>query len=190
MNYLELVNKENIIKESYFSNLKLIDTINVFNNPIKVEEETYKAYLKLKDYLETINIYIGIDSAYRSIEDQQKIIDEFKVKYGDDYVSKYVAPIKTSEHHTGLAIDLNIKIDNKYSEDNDSLEAKKEVFEEIHRHLYKYGFILRYPKDKESITGYNYEMWHIRYVGLNPAKYIYENNLTLEEYLKEHDKRD
>ena len=188
MNYLELVNKDNLIKDSYFNDLKLVDTIDIYNCPIKVEEETYKAYLKLKEYIESINIYIGIESAYRTIEEQQKIIDEFKEKYGEEYVLKYVAPIKTSEHHTGLAIDLNIKIDNKYSEDSNNLEVinkiKKETYEEIHKHLYKFGFILRYPKNKELITGYNYEMWHIRYVGLEPAKYIYENNLTLEEYLK------
>ena len=184
MNYLELVNKDNLIKDSYLNDLKLVDIIDIYNCPIKVEEETYKAYLKLKEFLESINIYVGIESAYRTIEEQQKVIDEFKEKYGEEYVLKYVAPIKTSEHHTGLAIDLNIKIDNKYSEESQLIEARKVTYEEIHKHLYKYGFILRYPRNKENITGYNYEMWHIRYVGLEPAKYIYENNLTLEEYIK------
>lgn len=56
----------------------------------------------------------------------------------------------------------------------------------IHKYLHKFGFILRYPKGKENITGYNYEPWHIRYVG-NDAETIYEKNITLEEYLEKED---
>ena len=62
-----------------------------------------------------------------------------------------------------------------------TFENTKE-FTWIKNNAHKYGFILRYPKDKEYITGYNYEPWHYRYVGIDAAKVIYENNLTFEEY--------
>ena len=183
MKYSVLVNKENEIKDSYFDKIKLVEIINVEDEIIKVEEKTYEAYLKLKKDLETKNIFIELDSAYRSIDFQQQIINEFTEKYGVDYVNKYVAPIRVSEHHTGLALDLALIVNNNKIIENEDLFANEDTFLEIHKHLYKFGFILRYPKGKENITGYNYEPWHIRYIGKVPAKIIYDNNLTLEEYL-------
>lgn len=183
MNYLVLVNKKNLINEDYYRDLELVETKDFFGNIIKVEKLTYEAYLSLKEYLEEKGIYILLDSAYRSIEEQQKIIDEFKEKYGQDYVDKYVAPIRSSEHHTGLAIDLVLVIDGKIITENDDLFKYENIFLEIHNYLSKFGFILRYPKDKEKITGYNYEPWHIRYVGKETAYIMKKNNLTLEEYL-------
>ena len=104
------------------------------------------------------------------------------VKYGKDYVNKYVAPIKTSEHHTGLALDIALVIDGKKYYENDDLFKYEDIYLEIHKHLSEFGFILRYPKYKVKITGYDYEPWHIRYVGMK-AEEIYKNNLTLEEYI-------
>ena len=183
MNYLTLVNKENLIKDNYFKCLELIDYKDIFNDYIKVEKETLESYLQLKSFLEKKNIEIGIDSAYRTIEEQQKIIDEFTLKYKEAYKKKYVAPVRTSEHHTGLAVDLSIKVDKEFLIENEDLMANENIYLEIHKYLKDFGFILRYPKGKEKITGYSYEPWHIRYVGKTPAKIIYENNLCLEEYL-------
>ena len=183
MNYLTLVNKENLIKDNYFKYLELIDYHDVLNSPIKVEKETLESYLQLKSFLEKKNIEVGIDSAYRTIEEQQKIIDEFTLKYKEAYKKKYVAPVRTSEHHTGLAVDLSIKVDKEFLIENEDLMANENIYLEIHKYLKDFGFILRYPKGKEKITGYSYEPWHIRYVGKTPAKIIYENNLCLEEYL-------
>ena len=183
MNYLTLVNKFNLIKDSYFKNLELVDYKDILEEDIKVEKKTLEAYLKLKEFLETKNIYIEMDSSYRTLEEQQKIIDEYTIKYGSSYVEKYVAEVRTSEHHTGLAVDLALVVNGKKVIENDDLMAHEDIYLEIHKYLKDFGFILRYPKDKENITGYNYEPWHIRYVGVIPATIIYENNLTLEEYL-------
>ena len=109
----------------------------------------------------------------------------FKEECGMDYVKKYVAPPGYSEHHTGLVIDISIINKDKLICDNEDMIAQQKLFSKIHKQLPKYGFILRYPKDKEDITGYNYEPWHLRYVGSKKiAKEIMDNNLTLEEYLK------
>lgn len=184
MNYLILVNKSNLIEDSYFNDLKLVECNNILDEPIYVEKTTYEAYLKLKKYLQSKNINVELDSAYRSIKDQQEIIDDYTIKYGSDYVAKYVAPIKTSEHHTGLALDLALIIDGKKYYENEDLFAHEDIYLEIHKHLSEYGFILRYPKGKENITGYNYEPWHIRFVGEDIASYIYNKKITLEEYLQ------
>ena len=183
MNCFVLVNKENKIKDKYYENLKLVDTLNVLDEKIKVEEETYKAYLELKKFLEEKDIIIGIDTSYRDEKEQQEIWDDFLEKKGLDYCNNYVAPVGYSEHHTGLAIDISIKKDGKFLIDNGDLFKYDDEFKKIHPYLKEFGFILRYPLGKESITGYNYEPWHIRYVGTVAANIIYENNLTLEEYL-------
>lgn len=184
MKYKVLVNKENKIKDNYLSKIELITTKDVDNLDIQVEKETYHAYLKLKKFLETKNIIIGISSAYRSKEYQQEIYDSFVKDYGKDYADKFVAPVGCSEHHTGLAIDINIKVNGAWPKDNYELMKQEKMFKTIHKYLSTYGFILRYPDEKEDITGYPYEPWHIRYTGEIVAKIIESNNYTLEEYLK------
>ena len=183
MNYLTLVNKDNKIKDSYYKQVKLIETINVDKEKTKVEEETYKKYLELKEFLKNNNIIIGLDTVYRDEKYQQEIWDSFYKEKGEDYCNKYVAPVGFSEHHTGLAIDISLKIDNKFLRDNGDLLKYDDEFKKIHPYLKDFGFILRYPKGKESITGYSYEPWHIRYVGKIPAKIMSDNELCLEEYL-------
>ena len=92
----------------------------------------------------------------------------------------YVAKPRHSEHETGLAIDICACIHGKWN--FDSAEELNELYKYLHSIISDYGFILRYPKGKESITGYGYEPWHLRYVGSKKlAKYIMDNNLALEE---------
>lgn len=84
-----------------------------------------------------------------------------------------------SEHHTGLAIDItDVFWENKTEE----LE-KTDTYQWMSAHCHEYGFIVRYPKGKEKITGYEYEPWHYRYVGVKAATYIMEHDLCLEEFL-------
>ena len=81
----------------------------------------------------------------------------------------YVAVPGYSEHHTGLALDLYLE--------------SMDVWAKIHAKLPEFGFILRYPEGKEDITGYAYEPWHVRYVGMDTAEEITSRGITLEEYL-------
>ena len=183
MKYKVLVNKENKIKDKFLSRIELITTKDVDDLDVQVEKKTYSAYLKLKEFLATKNIIIGIASAYRSKEYQQEIYDEYIKKYGKDYADKVVAPVGYSEHHTGLAIDINIMINGTWPSSNNELMEQVEHYKAIHKYLADYGFILRYPEGKEDITGYPYEPWHIRYTGKTVAKIIEKENYTLEEYL-------
>lgn len=120
-----------------------------------------------------------IDSGYRSYKRQQEVWDMFIDKVGLEETKKQVALPGTSEHQTGLAVDIAFIRNNQFYDD-----LKEEDPESIwlYNNAYKYGFILRYPKGKEDITGYKYEPWHYRYVGNPLATYLTENNLTLEEY--------
>ena len=99
MNYNLLVNKNNKMKDEYLNYFNLVSVYNELNEKVKVEEETYNHFLKLKEYLKTIDINIGIDDSYRSIETQKLIQDEYLIKYGEEFTKRYVAKPGESEHH-------------------------------------------------------------------------------------------
>ncbi len=119
-------------------------------------------------------ISLWIASGYRSYDYQQGLYDRYVSNYGQAEADRFSARPGHSEHQTGLAFDLNV-ID-------DSFAGTPEA-EWIAANCYKYGFIVRYPEGKEDITGYKYEPWHVRYLGVETATAVYESGLTLEEYL-------
>ena len=176
-----LVNKNHIFNEKDIDNFEMIEYENYKEDTLYVEFETFKHYEMLKAHLKVDGIIIEIDDAYRSLETQENIFLKFMNKYGMDCALSVVAMPGTSEHHTGQAIDLIVNKDGKWITENDDLIKEEEIFERIHKSLKHFGFILRYPKGKEDITGYPYEPWHIRYVGEDISMKI--GDLTLEEYL-------
>ena len=182
MNYKILVNKEYPYNKETFNNVILKKIINDIGEEYLLEKRTLKAYLDLKKDLEKDNIKIVINSGYRSIEDQIDTKNKYLSIFGLDYTNKYVAEPGSSEHHTGLCFDISIMTDNKVVDEYDDLKPYMDIFETIITKLKDYGLVLRYPKGKEEITGYNYEPWHYRYVGKSTANIITDNNLTLEEY--------
>lgn len=176
--YEIIINKANPINEATLINYKIVSvTDNAIPN-IKLEEETYKNYLKLKTNLLDRGYFINIRSGYRTFDESTSIYNSYSNSYGRSYAEKYVAKPGVSEHNAGLAFDFIL------SSDKNSLKTNYESDEYFYLEniAYLYGFIIRYPKDKETITGYSYEPWHLRYVGSNLAKYLKKNNLTLEEY--------
>ncbi len=182
--YLVLVNKENKLPDNWEETLDTLHMTNSLGDDVEVEKEAYDAYLKLKEALLEEDVRIDLDSARRSVAAQQEIVDSFTEKYGEDYVKRYVAVPGYSEHHTGLALDLYLNIDGKDVYLNEDMVEYPEIWEKIHAKLAEFGFILRYLEGKEAITGYNYEPWHIRYVGSSEvAREITDKGLTLEEYL-------
>ena len=182
--YLVLVNKENKLPEDWEKDLDTVTVKNTAGWDVETEKEAYDAYLKLKEALEKEGVHVDLDSARRSVEEQQKTWDDFMEKYGEVYTKRTVAVPGYSEHHTGLALDLYLIIDGRDILENEDLVQYPEVWAKIHEKLPEYGFILRYLEGKEAITGYGYEPWHIRYVGsADIAKEITEKGMTLEEYL-------
>ncbi len=120
-------------------------------------------------------------SAYRSYERQTQIYNNNVNTRGSDKTNKVSAKPGSSEHQTGLAIDVSCNsvgcaLETSFGQTSEGKWLKK--------NCHKYGFIIRYPKNKTKITGYSYEPWHLRYVGKNLAKYLKKNKMTLEEYYK------
>jgi D-alanyl-D-alanine carboxypeptidase len=130
---------------------------------------------------EEINREIIAFSGFRSYNYQKKLYNSSVETDGEEYAQRYSAKPGHSEHQTGLAFDLGGQMEYWLEPEFADTEEGIWLAENAHR----FGFILRYPKDKEHITGYAYEPWHFRYVGEDHAKRIYEENLTLEEYLLE-----
>lgn len=179
--YSQIINSNNRYEQNNFANLKMKNINNVQGEVICIEIETYKNFKKLqKKFKHETGIDIGIKYAYRSEQDQQKLYEEFCLKYGEEYANKIVCPIGFSEHHTGLCIDVEVKINNEWVSNNEHPEITFPILERMHRFLPQYGFILRYPK-KTFITNMPYEPWHIRYVGKKIATFMRIYNLTLEE---------
>ncbi len=182
MNYHQLINKDHPIFAHEIADDELMIMKAIDGMDILINRTAYQHFLKLQSYLENkFHIEIGIDSAYRSILRQEELKQEFARQYGKEYAQKMVAPSKTSEHHTGLAIDLSLK-DGSWIMENEELMNKEQEWEIVHNSLAPFGFILRYPKGKEDVTKYSYEPWHIRYVGKKAAIEMSKKHWTLEEY--------
>ena len=193
IDYMVIVNQNNPLPDGWEEALDLTAITNSVGDEVLVESRAYEAYLALKEDVEKDlegyekgEVRLELDSAYRSIAAQQKIVDDFTRDKGEEYVKKYVAVPGYSEHHTGLALDLYFTIDGRDIYENDDLFQYPDIWEVIHARLAEHGFILRFPEEKEEITGYAYEPWHIRYVDSpETAKEITDKGLTLEEYLGE-----
>ena len=184
MNYLILINKDNPVENIDDSDFLNIVNKRLFNEDktnqwFSIERETYQAFLDLQENARRLGYDIEIDDGYRSIKEQQDLKEKFqKLNKGD-----LVAEPGTSEHHSGLSIDIVIFRNNEL-EDEDKRE-RYDTLEEIiwlNNNCHKYGFIIRYPKGKEEITKYSYEPWHIRYVGKEAALYMHLFHETLEEF--------
>jgi len=175
---LMLVNKYySLVEDYYYGELVKMDGAYDNQNGSMLNSVAYEAFKKLVDQAESEGYHIRNNSAYRSYETQSNLYNSYKKNNGINYADKWSARPGHSEHQTGLALDVGI--DTKYSVGK--FEYSRE-FTWMKENSYKYGFILRYPKGKEHITGYGYEPWHYRYVGVEVATYIYENDITFEEY--------
>ncbi len=173
-NSFPFVNKTYYLSKDFIpDNLVLVDLpkINRVNQQMLIEQNTLENYHKLYEELVNQGLELVIFSAYRSYNYQIGIFQNAKNK-------SYVALPGHSEHQTGFALDVS-RLDIGLTE---YFENTYE-FEYLINNAHKYGFILRYPKGKENITGYSYEPWHFRFVGKEIATFIYNNNLTLEEYI-------
>ena len=165
-----LVNKYNYLNKDYVpNNLTKIDSTRLLNH-------VTHAFIEMRNATKKDNLSIVAISGYRSYSYQDNIYKKYARADGISKADTYSARAGFSEHQTGLAVDIsNGKL--PYTQFEDTKE-----FEWMIKNAYKYGFILRYPKDKEKITGYMYESWHYRYVGTDISAYIQKNNITYDEY--------
>lgn len=175
-----LVNKHNYLKEDYVpENLKNLSSTYALSN-MKMVEEAANAFESLSKDASKENYKIIAMSTYRSYEYQVDLYNKYVKSDGKDAADTYSGRPGNSEHQTGLAVDVY-----NQTETYTNFEKTKE-YNWMQENAYKYGFILRFPKDKENETGYEFESWHYRYVGKDIAKYIHKHNITLEEYIATH----
>lgn len=173
---LILVNKYNYLTEDYIpENLEPID-IAYARSGMQLVREAKEAFETLSEDAKKEGMNIIAMSSYRSYDYQVNLYNNYVATDGKEAADTYSARAGYSEHQTGLAVDVYNKV-LPYT----SFEETEE-FNWMQENAYKYGFILRFPKDKVNITGYQYESWHYRYVGKEAAKYIHNHDLTLEEY--------
>lgn len=142
--------------------------------PGKIIPECYQAFLEMAAAASNDGIRLYIRSDYRSYYDQRYIYAGYVQKDGAAAADRYSARAGHSEHQSGLALDLN-------SFEYSFGETPEGKWLAANAHLY--GFIIRYPADKEALTGYRYEPWHVRYLGRDIAAEVYQSGLCLEEYL-------
>ncbi len=161
---------------------KKTDSFFMASTEIELNERAVKPLCDMLDAFrdETGLKKINVISGYRSVESQQEIYNQKAFKYGNIYAKKYVQSPGSSEHHTGLCVDLSIyNAEDGSSSDFDGTGD----YSWFSKNAQRFGFVLRYPKEKEKITGIGYEPWHFRYVGVAHATFMAENGLCLEEYI-------
>ena len=188
-------NKEHIISASEEWNLIVVNrwneipknynvTLTELPNGQKVDSRIYPDLQEMFDAAKEEGIYLTVGEGYRTAEEQQKIFDDkiqdyieegYSRKTAKKLAKEWVAIPGTSEHQLGVAVDINADKSNSSNE---------EVYTWLAENAHSYGFILRYPQNKEDITGTSYEPWHYRYVGKEAAEEIYIDQICLEEYMQ------
>ena len=174
---LILVNRDHPLPESYEAQLLKL------SNGEYVDERMYPYLQEMFDQARSQGVTLYVRSGYRSREKQEEIFERRIQSYIDQGMShdeakaeteKWVLPPGTSEHETGLCVDINSK--DRY--------LNQKTADWLHEHAAEYGFVQRYRTDKSDITGVNNEDWHYRYVGREAAEAMVRDDLCLEEYVR------
>lgn len=175
-----LVNKTYSLSKDYVPESLVYPNVKYVDEKEQLQAEAAQNLEQLFEDALNDGIELYATSGYRSFEYQENLYDYYVSKYGEDYANRVSAKPGESEHQTGLAMDVTSRsVDFDLDESfGDTVEGKW-----VARNAHNYGYIIRYPEGKESITGYKYEPWHLRYIGKDHAYQIASHSLTLEEYL-------
>jgi D-alanyl-D-alanine carboxypeptidase len=171
-----LVNKHYYLENDYVPEKLENISVQYALSDMKLVHEAREAFETLAKAAKKQKLNIVAMSTYRSYDYQVKLWNKYAKQDGERKADTYSGRAGHSEHQTGLAVDV-------YNEkENYTNFEKTKEFDWMQEHAHEYGFILRFPKDKENETGYQYESWHYRYVGVEAATYIKEKNISFEEY--------
>lgn len=171
-----LVNKKFKLPANYQPDDLEIINVKYANQNKRLRKVARESFEKLSEEALKEGYTIIAVSAYRDYNYQNNLYDEYVSTMGSDYADQCSARAGHSEHQTGLAVDV-MGSNNDYNSFAESAD-----FAWMKNNAHQYGFILRYPESKANITGFKYEPWHYRYVGIEIATIIYNEDLTLEEY--------
>lgn len=142
----------------------------------EISKKVYEAYRSMWNAAKKEGLTLIVTSSYRDYQSQEEVWDSIANSTGEEDADSRAARAGHSEHQTGLALDIVTY--NSYNNEFDQTDE----FKWLQKNAHKYGFILRFPKGKEDITGYSYESWHYRYVGEEVATKIHELGITYDEY--------
>ncbi|WP_010098246.1 D-alanyl-D-alanine carboxypeptidase family protein [Ornithinibacillus scapharcae] len=183
---LALINKQHALPEGFIpSDLVVPDVRFPFVEDLpkkQMRQVAADALEKMFTDADAESLDLFAQSGYRSYERQVSLFATYASNYGEEEANKFSARPGESEHQTGLTMDVTSPHVN-YALVTEFGETEEGIW--LEKHAAEYGFIIRYPKGKEDITGYQYEPWHLRYVGVKAATEIMERGITLEEYLEE-----
>ena len=173
---LMLVNKFNYLDENYAPDDIVKVSVQFAYGDNEIKKEVYEKFRSMYNDAKKEGLYLIITSSYRDYNFQKELWDSYANQKGDEWADSVSARAGYSEHQTGYTLDIVT-----YNANMSSFETTDE-FKWLQDNAYKYGFILRYPKNKEDITGYSYESWHYRYVGKDVATKIKKLGITFDEY--------
>jgi len=178
---LVLVNMDRSLPSDYVPNNLREVQVPVVHDSELMRDQAADALEDMFNAAESDGYTLYAESGYRSYEVQKQIFRDNVDAYGRDDANDFSAPPGHSEHQTGLTIDVtSSSVDFQLTTDF----AYTEEGQWVANNAWRYGFIVRYPEGKFDITGYQYEPWHLRYIGKDASEYIHANNITLEEYIK------
>jgi len=177
-----LVNKQNWLHKDYVARdlvvVKVPFVPDVLEMSQMMRKEAAGALEKLFSAAKRKKVFLYAVSGYRSYERQREILKKNKKIDGEE-ANWYSARAGQSEHQTGLAMDVSCEgVGFELCEEFCNTKEFEWLMENAHR----FGFVIRYPRDKEDVTGYRFEPWHLRYVGKKVAKVMWEKGITLEEF--------
>ncbi len=174
---LAIINKYYKVDETYEPEDLVNMSLSYAYSGHKTREIVYENYIKMCNAAKKEESFSLITiSSYRTYSFQEALYNGYVNKNNKAYADSVSARPGHSEHELGLALDI-VTYTNGFS----NFETTEE-YAWLKDNAHKYGFIIRYPEGKETITGYSFEPWHYRYVGIDAATYIYENNITFDEY--------
>lgn len=174
--YSILVNKFKMLPSNFDSGTIKTFSLTYAYGEVKAEEETYKAFIEMANSAKQDGYTLILTSGYRTHEYQSSLYENMKSQRGEEYADKYAARPGSSEHETGLSLDILT-----YGGLTDTFKDT-ETYKWLHTHAHEYGFIERYPEGKEYLTGYAAESWHYRYLGKELSKKVYDEGITYDEY--------
>ncbi len=173
-----LVNKFHLLSNNYDAGeIKNFSATYAYGS-VRATKEVYDAFIKMANDAKKDNVTLVLSSGYREHDYQEKIYSDIVKKNGQEYADKYAAKPGSSEHETGLALDILSTGEGAFTNNF----HKTNAYAWLQEHASEYGFILRYPEGKEYLTGYSPESWHYRYLGPELASKVKSEGITYDEY--------
>jgi zinc D-Ala-D-Ala carboxypeptidase len=180
-----IVNKNHPLPKGYKPNKLVVPSVDLrlsaSHEMMQVEERAAPQLGSLHKAALADGVKLVLSNGYRSEALQAQFYNDYVARDGREAADRYSARPGTSEHQTGLAVDF-INKSNKCSLEECFANTKEGIW--LADNAHKYGFILRYPAGKETVTGYQFEPWHYRYVGTDLSVELYSQKMTMEEYFK------